>query len=209
MKIGIIGAGQIGGTLARLWVRAGHKVMLAARNPARLRHLAGELGPAAQVGAPLDAAQFGEVVLLAVPFAAMPGLALALEEALSGKTVLDAGNPYPQRDGPLAEAVSRLGLGSGGYTAQLLSHTHVVKAFNTMYFATLAQDAHREEGRWAVPLAGGHGPSLEAAAALVRDAGFDPVIVGPIERSRDFDPGTAAFNHPHTASALRSLLQRD
>jgi 8-hydroxy-5-deazaflavin:NADPH oxidoreductase len=209
MQIGIIGAGNIGATLARLWVQAGHDVMLAARDLARVEGLAAGLGPRARAGRPLDAALFGAVVLLAVPFGGVPALALTVADALAGKTLLDAGNPYPQRDGPVVDAVSRLGLGSGGYTAQLFPQAHVIKAFNTMHFATLAQDSHRGDGLWAVPLAGGHGPALEAAAALVRDAGFDPVIVGPIERSRDFDPGTAVFNRPNTAAALRRMLQRD
>lgn len=209
MKIGIIGAGNIGGSLARLWIEAGHDVMLAARNPARVQHLANDLGPRALAGVPLEAARFGVVVLLAVPFAALPALASEVGDALSGKTLLDAGNPYPQRDGSVVEAVTRLGLGSGGFTAQLFARSHVVKAFNTMHFAMLAQDARRGTGLWAVPLAGGHGPALEAAAALVRDAGFDPVIVGPIERSRDFDPGTEVFNRPQVATNLRRLMQRD
>jgi 8-hydroxy-5-deazaflavin:NADPH oxidoreductase len=207
MQIGIIGAGHIGGTLARLWVQAGHDVMLSARDLARVERLAVGLGPRALAGQPLDAARFGAVVLLAVPFGGVPALEIA--DAVAGKTLIDACNPYPQRDGPVVDAVSRLGLGSGGYTAQLFPQAHVIKGFNTMHFATLAQDAHRRNGLWAVPLAGGHGPALEVAAALVRDAGFDPVIVGPIERSRDFDPGTAVFNRPSTAAALRQLLQRD
>ena len=115
MKIGIIGSGNIGGTLARLWVEAGHEVMLAARKLTRVQRLATGLGPRALAGIPLDAACFGEVVLIAVPFSAMPELASEVGNALSGKTLLDAGNPYPLRDGSVVDAVARLGLGSGGY----------------------------------------------------------------------------------------------
>lgn len=209
MKIGIIGAGQIGGTLARLWVQADHEVLLSARDPVRVQGLAAALGTRALAGHPRDAARFGTVVLIAVPFGAVPALAAEIGDALAGKTVLDAGNPYPQRDGPVVDEVSRLGMGSGGYTARLFPDAHVIKAFNTLHFETLARDAHRTDGRWAIPLAGLHGPALEDAATLVRDAGFDPVIVGPIERSRDFDAGTAVFNQPRPVAELRRLLQRE
>jgi 8-hydroxy-5-deazaflavin:NADPH oxidoreductase len=97
MQIGIIGAGHIGGTLARLWVQAGHDVMLSARDLARVERLAVGLGPRALAGQPLDAARFGAVVLLAVPFGGVPALEIA--DAVAGKTSSTRATPTPSATG--------------------------------------------------------------------------------------------------------------
>src|SRR5262249_58399950 len=102
MRIGIIGAGMIGSTMAKLWADAGHTVMIASRHPEELEPLAEKLGPNASAGAPVDAAAFGEVVLLTVPLAAIPTLAGDIAPSLSGKVVLDTGNPYEKRDAAAA-----------------------------------------------------------------------------------------------------------
>src|SRR5436190_16596181 len=94
MNIGIIGAGMIGSTLAKLWVDAGHDVRLASRHPDELRSMVERLGTRASAGTPQDAATFGEVVMLTVPLKAVPDLARDLASALAGKIVLDTGNPY-------------------------------------------------------------------------------------------------------------------
>src|SRR4051794_10888736 len=98
MKIGIIGTGQIGGTLAKLWVDAGHEVLLSSRHPDQLKSLAKRLGPKARVGTPREAASFGDVVLVSVPYKALPELGRDLKSELAGKIVLDTCNPYPERD---------------------------------------------------------------------------------------------------------------
>ena len=107
LKIGIIGAGHIGGTLARLWVAAGHEVLISSRHPEELRPLAQSLGPKARVGTPREAAQFGDVV--SVPYGALPQIGQDLKAELAGKIVLDTGNPYPQRDGDMALEARRVG----------------------------------------------------------------------------------------------------
>ena len=99
LKIGIIGAGKIGGTLATLWVKAGHEVLISSRHPDELQGLARSLGPKARVGTPREAAVFGDVVLISVPYAALPQIGKDLEKELKGKVVIDTGNPYPERDG--------------------------------------------------------------------------------------------------------------
>src|SRR5258708_3541827 len=99
VKIGIIGTGHIGGTLASLWVKSGHEVLLSSRHPDELKSLAQSLGPQARVGTPHDAAVFGDVVLLSVPYGATPQVGHDLAHELAGKIVLDTGNPYPARDG--------------------------------------------------------------------------------------------------------------
>jgi hypothetical protein len=206
MRIGIIGAGMIGATLGELWVKAGHEIRLSSRHPEALAPLAARLGERAAAVTTEEAAAFGEVVLLAVPFSAMAELGPRLASALAGKVVLDAGNPFAARDGSAALAVAAKGQGSGRWTAEHLPGARVVKAFNTVYFKTLASAGQATGERVGIPLAGDDAAALEVAASLVRDAGLDPVIVGPLDRARDFDPGTAVWNKGTTGPALRALF---
>lgn len=199
MRIGIIGAGMIGGTLARLWTM--HEVLLSSRHPETLDDLVKELGERARRGQPLEAARWGEVVLLAVPFAATEGFAWGVKSALAGKVVIDAGNPFGRRDGEAAVRVARERTGSGAWTAAQLPGAKVVKAFNTVYYRRML--AREGEG---VPLASDHPEALEVAARLVSDAGMVPVVVGGLERARDFDPGTPVWNSGMSAEQLREAL---
>ena len=112
LKIGIIGSGHIGGTLATLWVKAGHEVLISSRHPEELKSLAASLGARAHVGTPREAALFGEVVLVSVPYKALPEIGRDLKSELAGKIVLDTCNPYPERDGPMAVEVRAEGHGS-------------------------------------------------------------------------------------------------
>ena len=102
MRIGIIGAGMIGSTLAKLWIDAGHDVRLDSRHPEELQSIVASLGPRASAVTPREAAAFGEVVVLAVPLIAVAALAQDLGTALVGRTVLDTGNAYEKRDGTVA-----------------------------------------------------------------------------------------------------------
>ena len=102
MKIGIIGTGEIGSALARHWAAAGHQLLISSRHPEQLQTLAKELGPNVTVGTPREAAAFGEVVMLAVPYGATPQVGRDYAAEMKGKVVLDAGNPYPSRDGEMA-----------------------------------------------------------------------------------------------------------
>src|SRR5215813_12770906 len=154
MRIGIVGAGMIGSTLAKLWADAGHEVRLASRHPEELRQLVRSLGKNASAGTAEDAAKFGEVVMLTVPLKAIPGLAKDLEPLLGGKVVLDTGNAYEQRDGDAAREAIRHPRGSAGWTAAMFPGARWVKAFNTVYFKTLAKEAHRTGDRVGIPLAG-------------------------------------------------------
>ena len=165
-RIGIIGSGRIGSTIGTLWVKAGHPVLFSSRRPEELKELVDSLGPLAQAGTVADAAAFGDVVLLAVPYAAMPQLGRDLAGALTGKVVMDATN-----------------------------------------YQKLAEAAHRPGQPVAVPLAGDDQAALATASALVRDAGFDPVVVGPLARAKDFAAGTPVFLQLLTADELRQRLQ--
>jgi len=208
VRIGIIGAGMIGSTLARLWVEAGHEVRVATRHPDELNALVERLGTRGSSGRPAEAAAFGDVVMLTVPLQAVPGLARELTPFLAGKVVLDTGNAYERRDGDAARQASRHAQGSAGWAAAQFPGARWVKAFNTVYFKTLETEAHRAGDRVGIPLAGDDPKALETAAALVRDAGFDPVIVGPLARGKEFEPDTRPYNTGMTGSELRALFGR-
>ena len=207
LKIGIIGAGHIGGTLAALWVKSGHEVLVSSRHPEQLQGLVRSLGARARAGTPREAALFGDVVLISVPYAALPQVGRDLKTELSGKIVLETGNPYPQRDGDMALEARRKGTGVA--SAEFLPGVRLVRAFNAINSGDLAHEAHRSGEPFAIPLAGDDREALEAAQRLVRDAGFEPVVVGPLARARDFDVGTAVYTRLMTARELRRALGLD
>jgi len=205
MRIGIVGAGMIGSTMARLWVDAGHEVQLASRHPDDLRELVAALGPRGAAGTSAEAAAFGDVVMLTVPLRAIPELARDLAPSLAGKVVLDTGNAYEQRDGSAALEATAHPQGSAGWAAAMFPAARWVKAFNSVYFKTLLSEAHRDGDRVGIPLAGNDGAAVQVAAQLVRDAGFDPVVVGTLARGREFEPNTAPYNTGMSGRQLRAL----
>ena len=204
LKIGIIGAGQIGGTLARLWVAAGNEVLISSRHPEELRPLAQSLGPKAKVGTPREAALFGDVVLVSIPYGALPQIGRDLKAELAGKIVLDTGNPYPQRDGDMALEARRVGTGVA--SPRYLAGVRLVRAFNAINSNDLASEAHRAGQPIAIPLAGDDPEALAMAQRLVRAAGFEPVVVGPLARAREFDVGTPVYTRLMTGPQLRQAL---
>jgi 8-hydroxy-5-deazaflavin:NADPH oxidoreductase len=197
---------MIGSTLAKLWVEAGHDVRVASRHPEQLRGLVERLGPRASAGSPAEAAAFGDVVMLTVPLKAVPDLARDFASSLAGKIVLDTGNAYERRDGAAARDASGHPKGSAGWAAAMFPGAQWVKAFNSVYFKTLETEAHRTEDRVGIPLASDSPAAMETAADLVRDAGFEPVIVGSLERGKEFEPGTPPYNTGMSGAQLRALL---
>jgi predicted dinucleotide-binding enzyme len=204
VKIGIIGAGKIGGTLATLWVKAGHEVLISSRHPDELKTLAQSLGPKAHVGTPREAAMFSDVVLISVPYGALPQVGKDLANELAGKIVLDTGNPYPERDGDMALEARKKGTGVA--SAELLPGVRLVRAFNAISAGNLNSEAHRAGEPIAIPLAGDDAHALAVASQLVRDAGFEPVVVGPLSSAKRFDVGTPVYVQLLTAKELRARL---
>ena len=204
MKIGIIGAGMIGATTARLVARSGHEVAIAnTRGPASLAELVHEIGPRARAATVDDAAAFGEIVLLAIPLGQYGTLPA---ERVAGKIVVDAMNYYPQRDGELMLD----GLTSSELVARHLSGARLIKAFNTMYFQSLATrgdpGAPLDE-RLALFLAGDDAAAKAEVARLIEQIGFAPVDTGSLrEGGRKQQPGTPIYNVPLTAAAARAAL---
>jgi predicted dinucleotide-binding enzyme len=208
MRIGIVGAGMIGSTLAKLWADANHEIVISSRHPNELESLVKGLGPRASAATPADAAKLGDVVLLTVPLKAVPALARELQPLLQGKVVLDTGNAYEQRDGDLAREASRQQGGSAAWAAGLFPLSKWVKAFNTVYYKTLASEAHRSGEPLGIPLASDSPEGLEVASRLVRDAGFEPVVVGDLDRGKEFEPGTRVYNTGMSAAALRGVFAK-
>ena len=137
LKIGIIGTGDIGGALARHWAAAGHELLISSRHPEQLQAWPRELGPNVKVGTPREAAAFGEVVLVSVPYHATAQVGRDYAAELKGKVVLDTGNPYPSRDGEMA--VRDRQRGTGVASAEYLPGTKLVRAFNAINAGPLAQ----------------------------------------------------------------------
>jgi hypothetical protein len=204
LKIGIIGTGDIGGALAKHWAKAGYELVISSRHPEELQDLAKSLGPKVRVGTPREAAQFGDVILLSVPYKATPDIGRELANELKGKVLLDTGNPYPMRDGAMAlDARKR---STGVTSKEFLPGVRLVRAFNAINSNNLADDANRKGGLWAIPLASDDAEALQVAERLVRDAGFDPVVVGGLARAREFDYGSKVYTRLLTAPQLRAEL---
>jgi predicted dinucleotide-binding enzyme len=157
-----------------------------------------------RVGTPSEAAKFGDVVVLSVPYKATPDVGRDLASVWKGKIVLDTGNPYPFRDGAMAQDARKRG--TGVTSKEYLPGVRLVRAFNAISEKNLKNDGNRKEGRWAIPLASDDAEALKVAERLVRDAGFDPVVVGGLARAREFDVGTDVYTELLTAKQLREAL---
>lgn len=204
LRIGIIGTGNIGGGLAMHWARAGHELVISSRHPEELEPLAERLGPRVTTGTPREAAAFGEIVLVSVPYAATPQIGRDYRDELEGKVVLDTGNPIERRDGEMArEALAK---GTGLASAEFLPGTRLVRAFNCIPAERLRNEANHEPPH-AIPLAGDDPEALAVARRLVEDAGFAPVVVGGLETARYFDLGEPLAEGLRSAEALTAAIE--
>ena len=175
-RIGIIGSGNIGGTIGGLWVKKGHPVLFSSRHPDELKDMVVKLGNLAQAGTVEQAVTFGDVLFIAVPYGAVPQIGKDYSAKMKGKVMLDACNAVSTRDGTIAEEVEQNGIGVT--TQKYFPGVRIVRAFNTMSYMMFAREANRPDPKLAIPIAGDDPQAMQIAAALVRDAGFDPVIVG-------------------------------
>lgn len=204
MRIGIIGSGNMGGAVGLQWARAGHEVLFSSRNPSDLNELVGRAGPRARSGYPEEAATFGPVVFIAVPYGALPQIGSDYAQLMQGKVVIDCGNPRADRDGPMADdAIAR---GTGVASAGYLPGVRLVRAFNALSFQQVEREAHRAGEKIGIPIASDDAEAIQLTSDLVVDAGFDPVVVGGLERAREFDRGTPVYVRGLTAAQLREAL---
>jgi predicted dinucleotide-binding enzyme len=145
------------------------------------------------------------VVLISVPYGALPQVGRDYARELAGKVVIDTGNPYPQRDGAMADEARREGTGVA--SARYLPGVRLVRAFNAIAWTNLRDLGNRAGTKVAIPLAGDDSSALAVASGLVRDAGFDPVVVGGLSQARLFDVDTPVYVKVLDAAQLRAALK--
>ena len=204
--LGLIGSGNIGGTLARLAVNAGLDVVLSnSRGPETLADLVATLGPRARAATPAEAAGAGDWVVVTIPLKSVFELSAA---PLAGRVVLDTGNYYPDRDGHFAQLDSG-DLTSSELVQQHLSDAKVVKVFNNIYFQHLLS-LSRPSGapdRSALPIAGDDAEAKRRATDLLDQLGYSAVDAGPLAESWRFQPGTPAYGLPYLKDQHAQLDQ--
>ena len=205
LKIATIGAGREGGALGALFVKAGHPVMFSSRHPEQLKDFVAGLGPLAKAGGVAEATAFGDVVLLVVPYTAVAEIGQQYGVALAKKQlVIDVSNPTARRDGEdLVKRVNQEG-GAGLATKKALPGAHIVRAFNAIGSGQLAALAHRQGDPVGVPIAGDEPAALALASRLIREIGFEPVVVGGLASGKYLVPGTPLAG-AHTPAEIKQI----
>jgi len=204
MKIGIIGAGNIGGTIAQKLVQAGHSVKLAgAKGPDDIRDKATRIG--AMPVAAQDAVKDVEVIILSIPFAQIPNVAGVFGDVPANVVVIDTANYYPFRDGNIPEVDQ--GKPESVWSSEQLGRP-VVKAFNALLAETLANGGTPEgtTKRIAIPVAGDDAHAKSIARRLVNETGFDTLDAGDLASSWRQQPGTPAYCTELTLAELQRAL---
>ena len=205
MKVAFIGSGRQGGAMGVLFAKAGHQVFFSSRHPEQLKDLVAKAGPNARAGLPQEAAAFGDVIVVAVPYGALPQVGKDYAAAMKGKVVIELGNPREDRDGPMAtDAKAR---GTGVASAEYLPGVKLVRAFNALSFVQVEKDSHRAGEKLGVPVAGDDAGAVKTVVQLVNDAGFDPVVTGNLSTAKLFDTGTAVYVKGMTAKQIRDTLK--
>ena len=205
MKIGIIGAGHIGGTLAKLFAIAGHEVALSnSRGPETLSETVLDVGYGVIAATAEEAATFGDVALEAIPFGHYQELPA---DALAGKVVISASNYNPKRDGD----IDLHGLTQTGLVAEHLKDSTVVKAFNTIFARDLRDQGDVSkplDERRAIFIAGDDDNAKTLVAELIEGIGFTAVDTGALENSAVQEPGSDVYTKDLTATEAREMIGR-
>ena len=207
MKIGIIGSGNIGGTVARLFVNAGHQIAISnSKGPHSLESLISSIGANAKAMTVKDTVAYGDVVLLAIPWRKREELRSLPSSLLKNKIVIDATNPY-------SESFELIDLGdstSSEEVAKELPNAHIVKAFNTLYFETLGNGglpSGREQDRLVLFVAGDDTAAKEVVSNLIEDIGFKAVDTGSLrEGGRKQQPDSPIYNNPMILEVAQKRL---
>lgn len=204
LRIGVLGAGSLGGTVGSLWVKAGHEVMFSSRHPEELESLVRKLGPQASAGLPAAAAEFGSVLLLAVPFVAIPQVGRDLHHLYAGKVVLDSTNPWGASDSEVYREARENGVAQT--VRKYFADARLVRAFSCVDAGVVATSGTRPGGHIGMPIASDDPQAMQSAAGLVRDAGLDPVVVGNLTSASAFQQGGPGWRVHLTAPELRRRL---
>src|SRR3990172_3453493 len=203
IKIGIVGSGKVGSALGGVWVKVGHEVMFSSRHIEQDKALAAKLGPNARAGTPREAAAFGEVLMISVPYRALPEVGKDLADLLKDKVVIDTCNPFVSRDGDIATWAREKGAGLA--SAELLPGARLVRAFNAIGYARLPEASQRQGERIGMPMAGDDARAIAVASRLVREIGYEPVLIGPLAMGRYLIPGTPLAGE-HTPESIRRTV---
>jgi len=205
LKISTIGAGREGSALGSLFVKAGHPVMFSSRHPEELKTMVDGLGPLAKAGTVADAVAFGDVVLIVVPYTAMAQIGKDYGPALAAKPlVIDVSNPIARRDGEeLVKQVDAEG-GAGLATAKMLPGAKIVRAFNAIGFGKLSDDSQKKSDPVGVPIAGDDPGAIALATKLIKEIGFEPVVIGGLAMGKYLVPGTP-LGGEHTPAEIKQI----
>ncbi len=209
LRIATIGAGREGGALGSLFVKAGHPVMFSSRHPEQLKDLVAGLGPLAKAGTVAEAIAFGDIVLLVVPYPAVLEIGKEHGSALATKAlVIDVSNPIAPRDGEdIVKWANEQG-GAGLATQKALPGAHIVRAFNAIGSTQLTALAHRQgepaKELTGIPIAGDDQNALALASRLIKEIGFEPVVVGGLAMGKYLVPRTP-LGGVHTPEELRQI----
>jgi len=206
IKIGTVGSGRVGAALGGAWVKAGHEVMFSSLDLEHDKKLAASLGPNARAGTAREAAAFGEVLLVSVPYGALPSVGKELAELLKGKIVIDTCNPFASRDGEIANWAREKGAGAA--SAELLPGARIVRTFNAVSYSQMAV-AREKSVRMAMPMASDDAEAIAVASRLVRDVGYEPVLIGPLAMGKHLMPGTplAGEHKPEDIRRIAATLK--
>lgn len=202
IKIGTVGSGRVGAALGGAWVKAGHEVMFSSLDLEHDKKLAASLGPNARAGTGREAAAFGEVLLVSVPYGALPSVGKELGDLLKGKIVIDTCNPFASRDGEIANWAREKGAGLA--SAELLPGARIVRTFNAVSYSQMAVAREKSE-RMAMPMASDDAEAVAVASRLVRDVGYEPVLIGPLAMGKHLMPGTPLAGE-HKPEDLRRIV---
>src|SRR5262245_14783633 len=206
LKIGTVGSGRVGAALGGAWIKAGHEVMFSSLDLEHDKKLAASLGPNARAGTTREAAAFGEVLLVSVPYGALPSVGKELAGLIKGKIVIDTCNPFASRDGEIANWAREKGAGLA--SAELLPGARIVRAFNAVSYSQMANAKQRGE-QMAMPMASDDAGAVAIASRLVRDVGYEPVLIGPLAMGKYLMPGTplAGEHKPEEIRRIAATLK--
>jgi predicted dinucleotide-binding enzyme len=206
IKISILGAGKIGLALATLWVRAGHSVCLGARNPEKLQSMVKAMNLVVSIKTIKEASADGDIIVLAVPYEAVPDLVSQIKNDVMNKIIIDSTNPFGLS--PEGHVISTLdaGLTAGTRMSRLLPESHIVRAFTHIMDELLISRGTRQPGLFAVAIAGDHSDAKNQVSALVQEAGFVPVDIGTLAESAPLDPGGILFPHLFTMADMKRAI---
>ena len=207
MKIGIIGSGNIGGNIGKHWAKAGHDVIFSSRHPDKLKSMADEVG--AKVGRTEEAAEFGEVILLAIPFGKVPDVAKQIG-SLDNKILIDAANPYPSRDGEVAQKIiDDESITATGFVASQFPGAKTVKAFNSVRDTVFAEQAFKQgDERIAVQICSDDKQAKETVKQLIEDIGFAPQDLGDLSQGILFEPNAPLYDQNLKIREAQTLLSQ-